>query len=198
MPLRLLAIICALSGGMSVSADKAVPAAPAKPDNYPSFTPEREAAALAFVSAHHPELRKVLEPLKVMQPGEYESAICQLFQTSEQLSRTKDADESRYAVDLQLWKVRSRIQLLVARAGLSEDPSLDKQIEDLLGQQIELRIARIELEKERAKERVSRLEAQLERLKVDQVGDVEKQFANLMRGVNRARAQHKTQQSSPQ
>src|SRR5688572_7069950 len=76
----------------------AKPAA-AKIDTRPTFTPEREAAALAFVSMHHAELQKVLNQLKAMQREEYESAIRQLFQTSEQLARLKDQDIQRYELD---------------------------------------------------------------------------------------------------
>ena len=168
----------------------------AKPDLRPTFTPEREAAALAFVSAHHPELLKVLEQLKDMQLGEYESAIRQLFQTSEQLSRTKDQDEARYHVDLEEWKIKSRIQLLVARAGLSDDESQDQQLHDLLSKQADLRLTRINLERERAAERLKKVEDQLAKIKSDRDVEVERQFTNLMRGVNKARAEFRKKNGS--
>jgi hypothetical protein len=178
------------------TAKPALPPSASKPDLRPTFTPEREAAALAFVSAHHPELLKVLEQLKGMQLGEYESAIRQLFQTSEQLSRTKDQDEARYLLDLEEWKIKSRIQLLVARAGLSEDESQDQQLHDLLSKQADLRLARINLERDRATERLKKVEDQLAKVKTDRDAEVEKQFTNLMRSVNKARAEFRKKNGS--
>jgi hypothetical protein len=188
--------LVAQGGSAPPAAKPASPPSAAKPDLRPTFTPEREAAALAFVSAHHPELLKVLEQLKGMQLGEYESAIRQLFQTSEQLSRTKDQDEARYNLDLEDWKIKSRIQLLVARAGLSDDESQDQQLHDLLSKQADLRIARINLERERATERLKKAEDQLAKVKSDHDVEVEKQFTNLMRGVNKARAEFRKKNGS--
>ena len=188
--------VVALAGSDLPAAKPTSPPA-AKPDTRPTFTPEREAAALAFVSAHHQELLKVLEQLKGMQLGEYESAIRQLFQTSEQLSRTKDQDESRYNLELEDWKIKSRIQLLVARAGLSEEESLDEQLRELLSKQADVRLARANLERERATERLKKAEDQLAKLKSDRDADVEKQFTNLMRNVNKARAELRKKNASP-
>ena len=203
--MRLALFLCLSILGSTVAAlaasappaAKPTPPPAAKPDTRPTFTPEREAAALAFVSAHHRELLKVLEQLKGMQLSEYESAIRQLFQTSEQLSRTKDQDEVRYNLDLEDWKIKSRIQLQVARAGLSEEESLDEQLRDLLLKQADVRLAKVNLERERAMERLKKVEAQSAKLKEDRDADVEKQFTNLMRNVNKARAELRKKNASP-
>jgi len=165
----------------------AKPAAAAKVDSRPSFTPEREAAALAFVSMHHAELQKVLNQLKAMQREEYESAIRQLFQTSEQLARLKDQDVQRYELDLEDWKIKSRIQLLAARAGISEDPALDAQLKELVEKQVAARILRLTLEQNRAKERLQRVETQLGKVTTERDADIERQYTTLMRGVKKAR-----------
>lgn len=192
-------LVLFLLGASRVQADNTPPSpkpnapssSPTKPDNRPSFTPEREAAALAFVNAHHPELRHVLDQLKAMEHREYESAIRQLFQTSEQLAKVKDTDERRYDIEVEEWKAKSRIQLLLARAGVTEDPGIEAQLKDLLTRQSDLKIAKLDLERVRAAERVTKLDYQITKARNERLPEVEKQLVHLMRNVDKARAEFK-------
>lgn len=168
------------------------PAAPTlKVDAYPSFTAEREAAAMVFVTAHHVELRPVLEQLKAMEHQEYQTAIRQLFQVSEQLARVKEADEQRYDIEVEEWKVKSRIQLLQARAGVSDDPGFEPQLKELLTRQLDLKIKKIELERIRAAERVTRLDHQITKARNERDADVKAQLNQMLRSIDKARAAFK-------
>ena len=55
----------------------------------------REAAALAFVHEHHPELESLLASLKERQPKQYEAAIRDLFRHSERLAGYQEKDAAR-------------------------------------------------------------------------------------------------------
>src|SRR5687768_12762986 len=57
----------------------------------PSFTPEREAAAMTFVQAHHAELAPLLTHLKKSRPNDYQKAIRKLFGDSERLAHSREA-----------------------------------------------------------------------------------------------------------
>ena len=76
---------------------------------------EREAAALAFVRENHPELADLLEQLKAMKPDQYERAINELWQVSRTLANYKKNEKRRYQPALDVWKARSRAELLAAQ-----------------------------------------------------------------------------------
>jgi hypothetical protein len=65
-----------------------------------TITPENEAEALAFVGEHYPELAKVLEVLKPMDPVEFRKAIVELLQVSRSLGEMKTRNPKRYEVAL--------------------------------------------------------------------------------------------------
>ncbi len=60
---------------------------PAKADGPP--TPDAEAAALAFVREHHPELAELLARLKPMKLAEYQLAVRELAAVSKNLAAIK-------------------------------------------------------------------------------------------------------------
>ena len=64
-------------------------------------TPERESAALLFAERHHPELRGLLDRLKVNNPDQYEDAIADLFRTSERLAGLQARTPERYDLELE-------------------------------------------------------------------------------------------------
>src|SRR6478736_3014044 len=57
-----------------------------------AVTPEREAAAMAFVKQHHPELADLLTMLKAGNQKEYEKAVRELYRTSERLAQIQERD----------------------------------------------------------------------------------------------------------
>ncbi|MGE0605749.1 MAG: hypothetical protein AB7O62_01390 [Pirellulales bacterium] len=160
----------------------------ARRDKLPLATPEREAAALMFVRIHHPELSAVLEQLKANKPEQYDRAIRELFRTCEQLNRTQDNDVQKYALDLEAWKVKSRIQLLAARASLGEDPALDQQLREAANRQSEIRIEQLALQREQLALRLAKLDEQLADAKQQQQAQADKHYAALMRSVSKARS----------
>lgn len=147
-------------------------------------TPAREAAALAFVEDSHPELASVLRQLKTMQPEHYEQAIADLFETSERLAETQSRDPDRYALDLEEWKLQSRIELLAARLTRKSSKSLQGELEELLYRQLDVRLQQQELEKARLQSRMRRVDAAIDRLKKDR----EKMVAGQLRRLTGSKA----------
>lgn len=184
-----LLLTCAwVARGDNPPAEGAKATKSARQEKLPMATPEREAAALMFVQINHPELSAVLEQLKADKPGEYDKAIRELFKTCEQLNRTQDSDPRKYALDLDAWKIKSRIQLLAARASLSADPALDTQLKDATNRQSEIRIAQLALQREQMAQKLAKLDEQLAQAEQDRQPQADKQYNTLMRGISKARA----------
>lgn len=171
----------AKAAAQSKSARKARPPKRAKS----ILTPSREAAALAFVKENHSELLQVLKQLKAMQPDQYEEAIAELFQTSEQLAELSGRDETRYQLALESWKLQSRIELLAARMTRRSSDGQKRELQELLSRQVDLKIKQHRLEQERLESRLRRNQEQLERLQSDR----EKFIASHMRRLLPAKAQ---------
>ena len=127
---------------------------------------EREAAAMTFVSHHHPELSQLLVYLKKNMPKQYDKAARELFRASERLARLKDnGDDKRYDLELKLWQTRSRAQLLTARLRTRPDDKLKAELRELLVQQYDLRLSQLEYERDRAAGRLAKVDEQIEQYK---------------------------------
>jgi hypothetical protein len=126
------------------------------------MTAGREAAALKFAQLHHPELERLLARLEANNPAEYRRAVRKLYQDSERLARTAERAPDRYDLDLEAWKLDSRIRLLVARMSMSSDDSsgsqkFDGQLKTLLQERVDLRLRQLQSERERLSTRLNRL-----------------------------------------
>ena len=143
----------------------------------------REAQALAFVRLHHAELRDLLDRLKKHNPGEFDKAVRQIAQTSERLERLREREPERHRVELELWKVDSRVRLLVARLTMTNDQALVDEIKDLLAERVELRLHLLRLERERLAARVEKLDETITELDENHEAAVQKEFDRLTRSL---------------
>lgn len=139
---------------------------PSAPSKLPAFTPEREAAALKFVSEHHAELQSLLNRLKSSNATAYEQAIRDLFRNSERLAAIQERGElKRYDLELESWKVESRIRLLAARLAVQRDNSqLEQQLREAVLRRVDLRLSRLEFERQQMAERRDKLSDQISKL----------------------------------
>ena len=144
-----------------------------------SITPEREAAVMTFVKRNHAELAQLLAHLKENQPKEYERAIRELFRTSERLTLIHDRDRAQYDLEVRLWKTQSRIQLLTARLQMGESEQLRQELRELLGEQIDNRVALLRHDRERAANRLARIDEDLKRLEDDREQAIDRQLKSL-------------------
>lgn len=146
------------------------------------FTPQQEAAAIAFVHRHHPELAILLTHLKKAEAREYERAVAALFRASERLTQVQERNPEQYERDLKTWKLKSRIQLLVAQIRMApEDETLRRNLKQALVEQFDLRIAGLAEERKRFAERLRKLDADINRMLKERDKQVERQLDLLLR-----------------
>ena len=132
-----------------------------------AFTVAREAAAMEFANAYHKELATLLRGLKKQNRRAYRRAVRQLFRDSERLARIKERSDSyRYELALRSWKLDSRIRLLAARVLLvrNPDPQLESRLKQALQKRVDLRIQRMEAERDRLLKRLRRISGTISRL----------------------------------
>jgi len=152
-----------------------------------SAAEEREAAALAFVRANHPELALLLEPLKAMKPEQYEKAIAELDQVSRGLANLKKSDPRRYQVGLDVWKARSRVEVIAAQLASAPSPELESQLKIALGDQVDAQLARQRLERSITEERLKQINKSIENLETNRDSIIESRHRELIKKGQRTR-----------
>jgi hypothetical protein len=128
------------------------------------LTLPRKAAALAFARKHHPELAKLLVGLEPRNRKAYSRAMHELYRTSERLARAQGRlTAERYEMELDAWKLDSRIRLLAARVSLSKknNPKLEAELKQALLDRVNIRIQKIRQEQTRLNQRLEKLNASL-------------------------------------
>ncbi len=150
-------------------------------------TPEREAAALSFARAHHPELAQLLGRLKKSDRAGFEAAVRDLFRTRERLSRMQARSPERYELGLALWKIESRIHLLAARQSLEPVAEREEQIRELLKKKLRVRSQLLQFEHARLTSRVERLETEIQAIESDTDALVDKELQRLRRSTGMRR-----------
>ncbi len=153
--------------------------AAAKRSMAPGVTPEREAAVLTFAKEHHPELVELLHYLRDHRTKEYERAVRDLHRASERLATIQERDFERYEIELELWKVQSRIHLLAAKLKMNDDPALRQQLKEILNRQVDLRLAVLKFEQRKAKDRLKKLDEQVKKAENGREQTVAAKFRTL-------------------
>ena len=163
-------------------------AAAASADPMQEITPEREAAAETFARLHHPELADLLQRLKAAQHADYDNAVRDLFRESERLARLKSRDAARYDLELQIWKVSSRIRLATARLAMEDSDSLRTELRNLLRERVALRARLVQQDREKVSIRLQKLDADLESLTSDPDALVDEDLERLIKSAHSSAA----------
>jgi len=88
---------------------------------------------------------------------------------------------------LEAWKLRSRIQLLVARIRMApEDEGARRELRQALLDQFDLRSTQLLEERKKFQERLKKVDAQIKAMQSDRQAQVEKQIELLLRGKKRS------------
>lgn len=164
----------------------------AKEDRQPGFTPQREAAALSFVRQHHPELGDLLTQLKSGNKREYQRAINELFVASERLAQSQERDPIKYELDLQVWKLDSRIRLLAARIVMNDNDLLEAELKDLLVRKIDVQLELQMLDRQRVSARLEKLDANIERLRKQRENEAQKSLSKILAEIQKTRPAKKS------
>ncbi len=188
----LLALFCAAFNAVTVMADqpadRATLLAQAAGDANPKsrevdsaekseLTEEDEELLRKFVEQHQPKLLKLLDFMKRKQPTQYEQALRELSKSKLRLSNLEKRDVELYQIELKLWQLRSQLRMLVAEIAVAENQSKDKlrvRLADLVGQEVDLDAARIDLEQRRAIQRAEQLQSQLQERTADRDATITK------------------------
>ncbi|MEK6238031.1 MAG: hypothetical protein N2C14_25235 [Planctomycetales bacterium] len=159
---------------------KSIVAASARAKTVPLFTPEREAAALTFVSRNHPELSDLLVQLRKDDVKQYRQAVGELFRVSERLADLRGRSPKLAELELADWRARSRIQLLAARARMNPNPEVIAQLREMLGEQVDLQVRRLERERAGYEAQVRKIDKLIEQNRKLKEQQVVKQLKRLV------------------
>jgi len=149
--------------------------------NQAEMDAQDEAAALKFADEHHPELSKLLAPMKSARPKEYQKAIREISRASERLARFETRAPERYAIEIELWKAESRLRLVAARTAMGDDDERREQIEKLVTARNALKLRLYQLERDEAQARIANLDAQIEALKSQEPEAVRQEVDRLVK-----------------
>jgi hypothetical protein len=181
--------IAALAGQESGPASpSAKPAPVAKtPDRDQPAAVEREAVALAFVRENHPELALLLEPLKTMNPAQYQKAIADLYQVSRNLANLAKNDPKRYEAGLAAWKARSRVEVIAASLASTPSTELESQLRVAIENHVEAQLNMQRVERSFVQERLKKLNESIERLESNRNAVIESRYQALIKKGQRTR-----------
>ncbi len=146
-------------------------------------TPEREAAVLNFVQRNHAELADLLIVLKTNQPEEYERALREIFRATERMNQIQERDPLQYELEVAAWTAQSRVQLLAAKLKMNESDELMKKLRDGLKAQNEAKIALLKHERQKAADRMSKIDSDIARFETNRDDVIDKQLKLLTGGT---------------
>lgn len=120
---------------------------------------------LEFVEKHQPELQKLLKFMKKKQPQQYEQALKELSRVKQRLTALENRDKELYAIELELWQVRSALRMQVAQILASpkeEHARLRQELHVLAEKELDLDTARLKLDQGRVEARLANVKLQLD------------------------------------
>lgn len=140
---------------------------------------DTEAQAMAFVGEHHPELARVLEPLKAKNPAEYRKAVAEIAQVARNLADLERRNPRRSELALDAWKAKSRVELLAAQLAGSPTEELRSQLRSAIEAKVDAEIRRQRFDLEQAEAAARKLRQSLDRLENHRDAVVEARFRAL-------------------
>ncbi|MBA4029361.1 MAG: hypothetical protein C0478_00330 [Planctomyces sp.] len=166
-------------------------------DKTSALTPETIDKAQAFATQHHPELGDLLVRLEKYDAAAFADAIDDVHKAMLRIERLGEKSAERGRVELEDWKLTSRIRLLAARLAMSDalssqDPasqdnasegdsakSIKEEIRVLLVERAELRKSSLTAERERLTERLAKVNKQLGELNERERQTIERELARI-------------------
>jgi len=149
----------------------------------PAFA-QLESDAIAFVTEHHPELVSLLQSLKSMRQREYDMAIREIVRTKRRLDGLAKREPEMHSMELDAWKLKSKIDLLMAR-GIARDKSFDKALlRDLIAQRLENQKKRWRQEQTTLSKRQEQLAELLARTEGSENDKVEQELSTHLKHVD--------------
>ncbi len=149
----------------------------------PTFE-QLETDAIAFVQEHHAELVSLLQSLKAMRQKEYESAIRDIVRTKKRLDTLAKRESEIHAMELDAWKLKSKIDLLIAK-GIARDKTFDTaELRALLKLQLENQTRRWKHEQANLVKRQEQLTDLLSRTEGHEDEKIDQQLSAHLKNVD--------------
>lgn len=142
-----------------------------------------EQVALDFVRAQHAELANLLDGLRRSNQTAYQSALRDVSRDVERLNKLAERDSKRHALSLAIWKLDSRIRLQIARLSMSSDAEVESSLRPLMEERQAAKIALLEFEYQRQKERFEKLNEQLSSSRATSGDRVTAELARIQRVI---------------
>lgn len=152
-----------------------------------SITPEREAAVLTFVQRNHAELADLLAVLRTSQPEEYDRAVRDIFRIMERINQIQERDPLQYELEVAAWTAQSRVQLLAAKLKMGSTEELVNKLRHALATQNVAKLALLKHERQKAADRLSKIDSDIARFETDREDVIDKQLKLLTRSAGDGR-----------
>lgn len=197
---RLLLAVILVCGCLGAALHAFPPGGASEADD--PMTPDKAQQALEFARQHHPELADLLIQLRKRDEKGYEAATRELFRTADRLERLQQRQPERYESELAIWKIDSRVRLLVARSVAEMDEATRSEIQSLLMQRNQLRAEQLREERDRLTTRIDRIDDSLQRLEHESATLAEQEADRLLKAARNQAGSRKggssaAQQKSP-
>ena len=139
---------------------------------------------MKFVEEHDPALASLLQVLKAMKPKEYETAVNEVTKTRKRLEQLQSRDKPLYEVELDGWKLQSKIDMMMARAVAKEQAINEKALRQLVKERHENQVKRLRVEQDNLKTREKQINESLERLQNNESDRLDQQFSALIKKID--------------
>lgn len=169
-----------------------------------SPTPVQIERAREFAATHHPELGELLGRLESYDEPSFVEAIQELLRTMDRLEKLSEKNTERGRVELEDWKLTSRIRLLAARLAMAdalpvENPeasssAIKQEIRKLLIERAELRKSSLTAERQRLQDRLEKVNRQLSELSERERQNIERELDRLEANASQAKTRQKAAQ----
>lgn len=120
-----------------------------------------EATVLELVQDELPQLESVLKRLKSDAPNEYAKAIKELGRSARRLNGIRARDEELYRLELNLFRARTGLSLLVARLKIRDDTKDREALHEAVRELRQAEIAKSQYEVSSIESRIARMQTQL-------------------------------------
>lgn len=148
----------------------------------------RRDVVMEFVHENHPEMEALLLALEESRPAKFRSAITRIGKTSLRIRSFKDKQPQRYVALLELWKVKSEIEILTARLAKHSDDQLRSQLDALVELFVDNRRRVLEIEKHNIEQRLERTNRLLETIETDRDAFVKKNLRSIDRTIKQLKS----------
>ncbi len=176
----LFLIFCSMSSVVARAQETAAP-------KTITLTTEQQAAALGFVALNNPDLMPVLNHLRNTNRPEYDKGLAQIYMANERLGKMSKDDAERHDVELRMWIVNSRLTLLAARMSVSNAPTMNDELKQLVREEVEVKSDLLNLDYKRDLAKLEKLKNEITRLKVGRDKEVDTRVAELKKEISRTK-----------